>query len=383
MSNNHYLLRDSNEIFGIYTSIEIAYNHLLQFLYNLQRYHKIITGSTCSIKPIISNFQIIQYEDNSVINLYNLNSNFNLVDINLKQLNFTKPSIIDFISKLEIGSRLNVDTNDLSLFIPINFTETEIKNIVQPRVESDRDKILFAEGRISVVSEEDKNSLPLGEQNFAVLRDADIAKSESDKSSSENNYSASEVSKELQELQAKIALLDAMKHNERTSLDKIKENIKSKEEQVFLEKVKTETIKQKIEQKKEYYDKTKAKFKIDKDIYFKIKKEIQEGERHPEKLPELFVEEYKIFSKMELENMLDLETSDDAFKEYIKHKPEKKKNFATVFDNIFDNDNWGNKNFIVNKDTESDDDSDPINFNSDSDDSNLEINRKRNLFVGF
>jgi len=347
MSNSHYLLRDSNEIFGVYLSIDTAYNHLLQFLYNLQRYHKIITGSTCSIKPIISNFQIIQYEDNSVINLYNLNSNFNLVDSNFQQLKFTKPSIIDFISKLEIGSRLNIDTNDLNLFIPINFTETEIKNIVQP---------------------EPKNPTPT-HTNIQVHIPL-ILKSETE-TLTESICSASEVSKELQELQEKIALLDAMKQNERTSLDKIKENIKSKEEQVFLEKIKTETIKQKLEQKKEYYDKTKAKFKIDRDIYFKIKKEIEDGERQTDNLPELFVEEFKIFSKMEQEKMLDLESSDDAFKEYIKHKPEKKKNFATTFDNIFENDNWGNKNFVVNQDDD-----------NISDDSYAEINNKRNLFVG-
>jgi len=368
MNNSHYLLRDSNEIFGIYTSIDTAYNYLLQFLYNLQRYHKIITGSSCSIKPIISNFQIIQYEDNTVLNLYNLNSSFNLVDINLKQLNFTKPSIIDFISKLEIGSRLNIDSNDLNLFIPINFTETEIKNIVQPCAEPEQVSI----SKVKTQS----NSTPV----HVFL----TSESDSDKSSSshKSNYSTSEVSKELQELQEKIKILDAMKKNEKNSLDKIKENIKSKEEQVFLEKVKTETIKQKLEQKKEYYDKTKIKFKIDKDIYLKIKKEIENGERHPEKLPELFVEEYKIFSKMELENMLDLESSDDAFKEYIKHKPDKKKNFETVFDNIFDNDNWGNKNFVV-KDTGSGSYDEQDKDDSDSDDSYLEINKKRNLFVGF
>jgi hypothetical protein len=261
----------------------------------------------------------------------------------LKQLNFTKPSIIDFISKLEVGSRLNIDTNDLNLFIPINFTETEIKNIVQP------------------CAEQTPVQIPLTTESVKS-------------NSSRSNYSASEINKELQELQAKIALLDEMKHNERSSLDKIKENIKSKEEQVFLEKVKTETIKQKIEQKKEYYNKTKAKFKIDKDIYLKIKKEIEDGERHPEKLPELFVEEFKIFSKMESENMLDLEESDDAFKEYIKYKPDKKKNFVTVFDNIFDNDNWGNKNFVINKDGESN--GDVEHDNSDSDDSYLEINKE-------
>ncbi len=375
MSNSHYLLRDSNEIFGIYTSIDTAYNHLLQFLYNLQRYHKIITGSSCSVKTIISNFQIIQYEDNSVINLYNLNSNFNLVDINLKQLNFTKPSIIDFISKLEIGSRLNIDANDLSLFIPINFTETEIKNIVQPRVEQNHPS---QDNRTNIqVQQVQTNQKSIDEQNNSITS----TQSETSKSEVKSNFSASEVSKELKELQEKIALLDAMKQNEKNSLDKIKENIKSKEEQVFLEKIKTETIKQKLEQKKEYYDKTKAKFKIDRDIYFRIKKEIEDGERHPDKLPELFVEEFKIFSGMEAENMLDLESSDDAFKEYIKHKPEKKKNFATAFDNIFDNDNWGNKNFVVNQEVKANQE-DGTNT-SDSDDSYLEINRKRNLFVGF
>lgn len=379
MSNKHYLLRDSNEIFGIYTSIETAYNHLLQFLYNLQRYHKIITGSACSIKPIISNFQIIQYEDNSVINLYNLNSNFCLVDINLQQLNFTKPSIIDFISKLEVGSRLNIDTNDLNLFIPINFTETEIKNIVEPQVPCkivpvQATNLIREDNKISVQSQVSNCKTSVQSEVSNCRISVHSSSSESSESETSKTIDSNEVSKELQELQAKIALLDSMKQNEKSSLDKIKENIKSKEEQVFLEKVKTETIKQKLEQKKEYYDKTKAKFKIDRDIYFKIKKEIEEGKRHPDKLPELFVEEYKIFSGMEAENMLDLELSDDAFREYIKHKPEKKKNFATAFDNIFDNDNWGNKNFAVNQNDQE--------LDSDSDDSHAEINRKRNLFIG-
>lgn len=339
--NSHYLLRDSNEIFGIYASLDIAYNHLLQFLYNLQRYHKIITGNICSVKPVLGNFQIIQYEDNSVINLFNINSNFHLVDINLNKLNFTKLSITDFISKLEESTRLNLDQNDLNLFIPINFTETEIKNIVQPPEQNNSLNSL--------------NSPESPELSNSYTKSVQII--------------PNEVNNELRELQAKIALLDAMKNSEKTSLNKIKENIKSKEEQVFLEKVKTETIKQKLEMKKEYYEKTKNKFKIDKDIYFKIKKEIEDGERTPDKLPELFIDEFKIFTQMEVDNLLDLESSDDAFREYIKHKPEKKKNFVTNFDNIFENDNWENKN------------SDFVSV-TDSDKEIQKINDKRILFIG-
>ena len=237
MNNCHYLLRDSNEIFGIYISLDTAYNHLLQFLYNLQRYHKIITGTSCSIKPVLGNFQIIQYEDNSVVNLFNINTNFKLIDVNLQQITFSKLSIIDFISKLDQASNLNIDSNDLNLFIPINFTETEIKNIIQPSSVQSNQQIQANIVCIGKITETESSTY------------------------SEPNININEVSKELQELQTKIALLDAMKNSERSSLDKIKENIKSKEEQVILEKVKTETIKQKLEIKKEYYDKTKNKFK--------------------------------------------------------------------------------------------------------------------------
>ena len=55
---------------------------------------------------------------------------------------------------------------------------------------------------------------------------------------------------------------------------------------------------------------------------------------------------------MELENLLDIESSEDAFNEYIKLKPEKKKNFITNFDNIFENDNWGNKNYDSSSDSD-------------------------------
>lgn len=286
MNNCHYLLRDSNEIFGIYMSLEIAYNHLLQFIYNLQRYYKIISGTECSIKPILNNFQIIQYNDNLVVNLYSINSNFCLVDSKLVNYTFNTLSITDFVSKLEkLSNNYKLDQDDLNLFIPINFTDTEIKNIIQPSEQQNKD-----------------------------------------------------INKELQDLQHKMSLLTEIKNVEQNTLNKIKQNIKSKEEQTFLDKVKSESIKQKIEQKKEYYEKTKNKYKIDKNIYFKIKQEIEEGKRSKDKLPELFIDDYKIFTKMEENKLLSMELSDDEFQEYLKYKPEKKQTFVTMFDDI--NDKW-------------------------------------------
>jgi hypothetical protein len=314
MNNNHYLLRDSNEIFGIYTTLDIAYSYLLQFIYNFYRYYKLYAGNSLNISLMLKNYQIIQYENNIVINLYNINNKFKLVDVNSNIINITTISIIDFIAKLEnITDDVNINSNDLNLFIPINFTETE-----------------------------------------------------------KTNFNTNDINIELKELQAKIELLGEMKQNEQNTLCKIKENIKTKEEQVFMEKIKTETIKQKIEQKKEYYEKSKNKFKIDKNIYFKIKEEINSGDREPNNLPELFIEEFKIFSKLEEDDLLNLELSDDIFQEYLKYKPEKIINFITNFDNIFNNDNWANKN---NSDKESDNE-------SDSDEEIKNFTKKKLLFTG-
>jgi hypothetical protein len=316
MNTNHYLLRDSNEIFGIYNTLDIAYNNLLQFMYNFNRYYKLINPSKdmeYNLRLLVKNFQIIHYDNNMIINLYNIDNTFKLVDLKLNIIDISTVSIIDFISKLEnICDEINIDSNDLKLFIPVNFTETEKK---QP---------------------------------------ADT-----------KNFSTNEINKELTELKAKIALLDEMKENEKNSLNKIKNEIKTKEEQVFMEKIKSQTIKQKFEQKQEYYEKIKSKFKIDKEIYFKIKSEINAGEREINNLPELFIEEYNIFLNLEKENILDMESSDELFQEYLKYKPEKKQNFNTLFDNIFSS---------KNENSSSDDDI--------SDEEEKKIANKKVLFTG-
>jgi hypothetical protein len=317
MNTNHYLLRDSNEIFGIYNTLDIAYNNLLQFMYNFNRYYKFINPSKdmeYNLRLLVKNFQIIHYDNNMIINLYNIDNTFKLVDLNSNIINISTVSIIDFISKLEnICDEINIDSNDLKLFIPVNFTETEKKQ-------------------------------PIDNKNFAT----------------------NEINKELTELKAKIALLDEMKENEKNSLNKIKNEIKTKEEQVFMDKIKSQTIKQKFEQKQEYYEKIKSKFKIDKQIYFKIKSEINAGEREINNLPELFIEEYNIFSNLEKENILDMESSDELFQEYLKYKPEKKQNFNTLFDNIFSSNN---------EHSSSDE-------NSSSDDEEKKIINKKVLFTG-
>ena len=183
-----------------------------------------------------------------------------------------------------------------------------------------------------------------------------------------------DIDKELKQLKEKIELLDELKENEKKSLNKIKNELKTKEEQVFMEKIKNERLKEKFEQKKEYYDKMKNKFKIDKELYYRIKSEIKNGSRNLTNLPELFIDEYNIFLKLEENNLLDIELSDNLFQEYLKYKPEKKQNFNTLYDNIF-NSNPNN----LSDDESSDDESD----NESSDDEEIKkINDKKILFTG-
>ena len=103
----------------------------------------------------------------------------------------------------------------------------------------------------------------------------------------------------LNNMQSKDVQVAQLKENEKNSLNKIKNELKTKEEQVFMEKIKNERLREKFEQKKEYYEKMKNKFKIDKELYYRIKSEIKNGNRESTKLPELFIDEYNIFSKLE------------------------------------------------------------------------------------
>ena len=139
--NCHYLLRDSNEIFGIYTSLDNAYCYLLQFIYNCYRYHKILSSEPCNIKMIIKNFQIIKYDNNIIINLYQLDNSFKLIDINSELLTHNNILINDLIYKLlSIIDDISIDSNELKLFIPVTITETETekpKNEIPNKVQQE------------------------------------------------------------------------------------------------------------------------------------------------------------------------------------------------------------------------------------------------------
>ena len=295
MEHTHYLLRDSNEVFGIFDTIEYAYTYLLQFIYHFYRYNKKY------IELCLDNFQIIQYTNNNIINIFIINSNYKLFNNNMQLQQYSNITISDLLLKLN-----NINKNG--------------NNKLNTKVNTDNTKL-----NINTDNEYDKNMLE--ELNLF------IPMSETENIINHENN----LNDEIKELQQQIETLNTIKQNETSSLIKIKDNLKIQEEQYFFNRIKNESIKQKIEFKKESYEKIFNKFKIDMDIYFKIKNEIQNGDRSDTNLPLLFIDEYKVFLYLDQNNLLNNENHNDIFNEYIKHKPDKIEKFVSNYDNIFDN----------------------------------------------
>jgi hypothetical protein len=77
---------------------------------------------------VIKNFQIIKYDNNIIVNVYQLNNTFKLIDINSEV--FPNNILInDLISKLyNISDDIEIDSTELKLFIPVTVTETVIND---------------------------------------------------------------------------------------------------------------------------------------------------------------------------------------------------------------------------------------------------------------
>lgn len=316
--NNHYILRDKQEIFGIYNTLEEAYSVLLQFIYNFFRYSKILNDNNNNNIHVISHFQIISYSNNIINNIYNLNSSFKLQDYNLEPIIIKTLTLQDLINKIDlIIDDINFDSNDLNLFIPINFTETEKKN--------NNDNI-----------NDNHNINDNDNINDNIIEDTNI-----------------DISYNLEELKNKMLELENIKEIEKNKITSYINDFKKKEENYLIEKMKTERLKQTINNKHEKISKMKYKFNVDKQIYFEIKEEILNNNRSENNIPELFQNEYIIFKKLDNDNILNLNDSEYIFAEYLKNKPEIKQNFKSKYDEIFNNIKWNISDNESNSDTES------------------------------
>lgn len=259
--NKQYLVRDANEIFGIYKEITHAYTTLLQYIYLTFKN----TNDRNSIDTVIESFQILEYDTNVVENIYNVGIDFYLYDINKKIHVCDKISIRDYIAKLNKFTSNNVinnidtdmiDSKELDIFIPMTeVTETlDLKN----------------------------------------------------------------RSREKLELEAKLKMLQNIKQQEAEKLEKIKNtkvhdmNIinEKHDRELFVETMKANDAKHLEEKRK--------KFMVDMNVFMRLEKEIEENKRDSNNIPELFVNEFKIFTTMR-ENNIFAQSDDNKFAYYMAH----------------------------------------------------------------
>ena len=128
-STNHYLLRDAQEVHGIFTTLESAYNFVLHFLYNFSKFYKMVSCTTTNIKQLTKSFQITQYTNNEIVEIYKLNNDFGLDNFEGNDIKMVTITSRDLVIKLTgdfDDTNNEIINNNLDLFIPLeNFEDTE------------------------------------------------------------------------------------------------------------------------------------------------------------------------------------------------------------------------------------------------------------------
>lgn len=311
--NRQYLVRDINEIFGIHKEIVHAYVTILQYIY-LTCKHK---NNVDSIDQMIESFQILEYDTNIVENIYNLGIDLYLYDINKKIYVCDNISIRDYIAKINKLMTTNItnnvdtdiiDSKDLDIFIPM----TEVTETLSLKTKT----------------------------------------------------------REKMELEAKLKMLQNIKKQETDKLEEIKksnvntENIinEKKELELFVEQMKNNNN-IRLEEKKK-------KFLVDIDVFMKLEKEINTGKRKPNNIPELFVNEFKIFTLMK-ENNIFSQSDDDKFAYYCTHSINE--NNAGKFASMFTQPSLDELKKLEFSDTDSDYDDDYSMSGSDSESSTSSV----------
>ena len=289
MTSIVYLLRDTKEIYGLYPTLNHAYNSLLQFIYTRYKYHNLESIASCNIDIMVSSFQIIEYDVNLVSNTYTLSGDFYLYDSKRKIYTSDKISISDFIAKLNsLKLEEEYTCDDLKIFLPIDDTEVRVTN---------------------------------------------------------NRES---------ELKLKLKMLDEARQTETLKLEAIKQEMKPLIEQEAIKQpiINTE-VRRQMEDKKLHEEKYR-KFLVDRNVFEIMEREMNNGKREQDKVPELFQRTYVAFKKMR-ENNIFANTDDEQF-QYFLDNIEKIDYFSGKYNIIFDAPNFEDlkkTNYIIESDDES------------------------------
>lgn len=253
-----FILRDTQEIHGIFEDLEHAYNHILQILYIFCKNSILLNNKSCNMEIILNLYQITEYDGNMIENVYNLGSDFYLYDKVKKIYTCDKISVCDYITKLNkfIFDEFLVEEEDLNIFLPVN-DETE--------------------------------------------------------------YNKSICTKDLQEhkeLEARMKMLAKIREEEIQKLNILKKSTTKDMELVTKENSIQTYIKRMDDRDLEALVAKKKKFLVDIKVFKTIDQEITDNKREIKDIPPLFVKEFNTFTKMKNNNIFK-QSEDDMFEYFL------------------------------------------------------------------
>jgi len=260
--NDIFLLRDSGEIYGTYMTLEHAYNSLLQLIYTRYKYHKRDSISSCNIDHMGQAFQIIEYYNNVVKNVFNMDGDYYLYDSKKKMYPMDTISICDYITKINnFKTDEEYTCNNMDIFLPVDETEKLDISISLP---TNTKPSTF----ISTIDDAEKNK------------------------------------QELDLLEAELLNLDSQK------LIKIKINEADKikmDEEIENEIQKKVIINSEIHDLKRdniLHEEKRIKFNADYEVFLKLEREMKIKKRKQDNVPEIFQRSYDTFKLMRENNII-------------------------------------------------------------------------------
>lgn len=168
--NKQYIVRDNQEIYGVYNDIAFAYVSVLQYMYITAK------NSKCSIDDLRNSFQIFEYNNNIVENIHNIGIDLYLYDINKKIVVCDNISVRDYTTKIN-NMTLNeeeINDNDMDIFLPMtevtenknNRTKAELEGklkMLQHIKEQEENKLLNLKNQtnedLNIINDEENRNL--------------------------------------------------------------------------------------------------------------------------------------------------------------------------------------------------------------------------------
>jgi hypothetical protein len=293
---NKYILinkRNEGKPCGIYENFLYAFSAMCDNIINdilcLRNYCNNISNKQ-SDEKIFKNYYISHMIDNSNINcdIYELeyeNSEFKIIS----QFDYDKKIILSDNKETVINNRLSL-LNDTYQDL---FNDNESMNCFIPK------ELLNTEGDIPMTPEKN-NEYPGIDTlcNTSKLLNIDYIKD-------------------------KIKYLEQQKENKEFELNLTEQELNDKLYEYTDDKMELEEKKKILKEDQDKWNEFKRKFEVDKNLYFTFKDEMNSGERKKDDIPELFKSQYKIFSKLDCENILNTE---NELNDYIDLMPMIKKN---------------------------------------------------------